>query len=275
MNNTGQIIKSKTANYTVIPNETAKNNNLSLEARGLLLYLISLPDDWVLYKSNLHEHLNEKKAKVDRAFRELKENGYLASVRMVGESGKFVGWNHVVYSISINEEQPTLSFTEVGENRKSEKPKVGFTDNRKNYAYTKERLNTKERIIQKKEKDTPIYKIKIEDVIPENYNKYQRIAIKFFWLFANYEKNKTFKDDISVVAKKAKLEAWTKEVKSLMESKGYTAQDFYKVFRYLPKDDFWMNTISSISALNKIDKNGNLRFATILIKANDWMMKPK
>jgi hypothetical protein len=123
--------------------------------------------------------------------------------------------------------------------------------------------------------DIPIYKIKIEDATPENYNEYQRIAIKFFWLFANYEKNKTFKDDISVVAKKAKLEAWTKEVKSLMENKGYTAKDFYKVFQYLPKDDFWMNTISSISALNKIDKNGNLRFATILIKANDWMMKPK
>jgi hypothetical protein len=156
--------------------------------------------------------------------------------------------------------------TEPKQNQKETKVEANVNDN--------DNENKNDNVNDNKS-DTPIYKIKIEEATPENYNEHQRIAIKFFWLFANYEKNKTFKDDISVVAKKAKLEAWTKEVKSLMESKGYTAKDFYKVFQYLPKDDFWMNTISSISALNKIDKNGNLRFATILIKANDWMMKPK
>jgi hypothetical protein len=103
MNNTGQIIKSKkTRDFAIIPNSILQSSTLSLEEKGLLVYLLSLPEDWVLYKSNLHQKIGEKEGTVDRVFKLLQERGYILSVKMIGEKGRFQGWNHIVY------EEPTI-----------------------------------------------------------------------------------------------------------------------------------------------------------------------
>ena len=62
------IIKSKHAgNYTILPNEVFEQQ-LSMEAIGLLSYFLSLPSDWVIYKSQLHSQLNIGREKLDRMF---------------------------------------------------------------------------------------------------------------------------------------------------------------------------------------------------------------
>lgn len=62
--------------YTKIPNVFAQNENLSYEARGMLLELYSRPTNWKIYKSTLQRNYAGK-VKVDRIVKELKENGYL------------------------------------------------------------------------------------------------------------------------------------------------------------------------------------------------------
>jgi len=119
--NTGQIVRSKSTNkFVSIPNSIAQGKDLSLGERGLMLYLLSLPNDWVVNKSNLHELVGEKKGTVDGIFKALQLKGFIVSEKVVNEQGHFKGWNHVVY------DEPILPDSENHRNRFL--PKSGTTD---------------------------------------------------------------------------------------------------------------------------------------------------
>ena len=74
--NTGRIEKQEVEdNYAKVPNDICQSMELSLEQKGLMAFLLSLPKDWVVYKDNLHELLGDKKNKVYQKFNNnLKEN---------------------------------------------------------------------------------------------------------------------------------------------------------------------------------------------------------
>ena len=123
--NVGQIIKARGSSpYVTVSNEIAQSDKLSLQAVGLLTRLLSLPDNWVIYKSNLYSVIkNNSKPSIDSAFKELQKHGYILSTKAVNsKTGKFMGWNHIVYhEPCVNqEEKPTSRFPEVGEIRQSE-----------------------------------------------------------------------------------------------------------------------------------------------------------
>jgi uncharacterized phage protein (TIGR02220 family) len=125
--NTGQIIKSRlTDKFTVISNEISRSKELNLEEKGLLVFLLSLPSDWVLYKSNLHDVLNETEYKISKAFKGLQDKKYIISVKMIdNESHKFIGWNHVIHDEPVSD-------TQITDNQpRHEIPKVGTADIRK------------------------------------------------------------------------------------------------------------------------------------------------
>ena len=46
----------KEMNYTIINNTGLKDKSLSLKAKGLLAYMLSLPDDWIFYETELIKH---------------------------------------------------------------------------------------------------------------------------------------------------------------------------------------------------------------------------
>jgi len=101
MANTGQIIKSRsTGNFTIVPNEPFRRDDLSLQAKGLLIYLLSLPANWVIYKRELPNHFTNGKDAVINAFSELEDKGYVLSVEMRNKEGQFKGFNHIVYDVS-------------------------------------------------------------------------------------------------------------------------------------------------------------------------------
>lgn len=131
MANTGQIIKSKTAqDFVTLTNDVARSNELSLKAKGLLIHLLSLPHDWVIYRGNLYNTINDKKGSIDTAFRELQDKGFILSVKVIDDKGRFKGWNHVVYDkITENEKNrdrilPTSDFTEIGKNAPIQKKDI-------------------------------------------------------------------------------------------------------------------------------------------------------
>jgi hypothetical protein len=121
--NTGQIIKSRTTErFTTLPNDVIKSKELSLSEKGLLSYLLSLPADWVIYKQNLYNSLPDKEGTIDKTFKALQNKGYIISVRVHDKNtGKFIGWNHVVYDIPAENDNyrdgqtPTSEFTDIGE----------------------------------------------------------------------------------------------------------------------------------------------------------------
>jgi hypothetical protein len=121
--NTGQIVKSRsTEKFTTLPNDVIKSKELTLSEKGLLSYLLSLPADWVIYKQNLYNSLPDKEGTINKVFKGLQDKKYIISVRVHDKgTGKFIGWNHVVYDIpaDINNNRdgqtPTSGFTDIGE----------------------------------------------------------------------------------------------------------------------------------------------------------------
>lgn len=100
------IIKSKHAgNYTVIPNEIF-SLGMSIEAIGLLTYFLSLPSDWVIHKTQLHNQLSMGREKLDRVFKELQSAGYVISVKRHESNGQ-ISYDHIVYDKPYNGEPQT------------------------------------------------------------------------------------------------------------------------------------------------------------------------
>lgn len=78
----------------MISNVGLKDKNLSLKAKGLLSYMLSLPDDWVFYESELTKHSRDGRDAHRSALRELQDNGYLTKTQAKSKNGKFseVDW---------------------------------------------------------------------------------------------------------------------------------------------------------------------------------------
>ena len=89
--------------YAVIPNKTAQDLRLSFEARGLLTMILSMPDDWVIYKSWLAEQAPcVGRDKLNRMMNELKDNGYIIARQDKNEEGKFSRTDYDVYAESVD-----------------------------------------------------------------------------------------------------------------------------------------------------------------------------
>lgn len=83
--------------FTIIPNAMIQRKDMSARAKGLLCYLLSLPKDWVLYRSEVQEHFTEGRDAVYTAFDELIEKGYVIAIQQFNGT-QFAGYNYAVYS---------------------------------------------------------------------------------------------------------------------------------------------------------------------------------
>ena len=123
-------IKDKTSNFTVVCNEIFQRSDLSAKAKGVFIYLMTLPDDWKVFKSEVYTHFTEGRSTIDTAFKELEMFGYIRKEAVRGERGRMNGWKFTIY------ESPIAQFTEIGEtenrrNRKSDKQQLQSTDTNK------------------------------------------------------------------------------------------------------------------------------------------------
>jgi hypothetical protein len=82
--------RKREKNYFEMDNTPIQRPDMSMKAKGLLAYLISLPDDWTLYKSELVKHFTDGKDAVRSAFAELEKNLYIITIKSRDKKGKFV-----------------------------------------------------------------------------------------------------------------------------------------------------------------------------------------
>ena len=101
-----KILVKKSSNFTTINNEFIFNKGLSLKAKGLLCHLLALPKDWSLYVEEVEKWHKDGKHSVYTAFRELCNRGYIERTQK-RESGKFKGFDYIVYEIPYNEKPNT------------------------------------------------------------------------------------------------------------------------------------------------------------------------
>lgn len=113
----------KERNYTVIDNTFIRDTSLSWKAKGLMTYLLSLPDDWSVNFSEVLKHSSDGETSLRGAINELKKHGYLKSKRLFdNETKKIVGFTYEVI------EQP------LSENRSVENPYSGKSTQWENHS---------------------------------------------------------------------------------------------------------------------------------------------
>ena len=79
----------KNKDYTIMSNAHLKDTRLSLKAKGLLSYMLSLPDDWKFSTRGLVSHCREGADAVRVALKELEAAGYLRRTRIRSGNGSF------------------------------------------------------------------------------------------------------------------------------------------------------------------------------------------
>lgn len=123
------IKRKKTSNFTAVANAPFQRRDMSVEAKGMLIYLLTLPGDWQLNMSDLEtRHEGCKKDKTRRIMRELMDFGYVTREwKQDPDTGLMQGWEYLV------DDEPHLSESAAEDSsdtlvyRQSENPTVGKT----------------------------------------------------------------------------------------------------------------------------------------------------
>lgn len=90
--NTTKIVRSVNTskhNFTPISNELIQNTKLTLEARALVMFIISLPESWIIYKQQVQRALNMNKTKFNRVWKECVIAGYIKVIKERAALGRF------------------------------------------------------------------------------------------------------------------------------------------------------------------------------------------
>ena len=75
-------------NFTVLHNATIRDPRLSWKARGILVYLLSLPDNWRTSAEDLARHAPDGRDSIRAGLRELETWGYLRRVKQRDDTGR-------------------------------------------------------------------------------------------------------------------------------------------------------------------------------------------
>lgn len=110
----------KKTNFVVLNKDALQDVNLSWKAKGLLVYLLSLPDNWQIYIEELSAHAKDGVDSTASAIKELMKNGYITRERIRNEKGQLKNYIYTVHEIPIiienTNEEPKR------ENPRQEKP---------------------------------------------------------------------------------------------------------------------------------------------------------
>lgn len=86
----------RSTKFTMMSNHGLHNKNLSFKAKGLLAYMLSLPDDWIFYQSELEERSTDGSSAIRSGLTELEEAGYLVKKRIRDEKGQLRGTDWII-----------------------------------------------------------------------------------------------------------------------------------------------------------------------------------
>lgn len=95
-----RVIKDKTNPYVMLNKQFLQDVKLSWKAKGILAYLLSLPDDWQIYETELENHSIDGLSSLKSGLKELMENGYVNRVQNRNEKGQFVSYEYQVHEVS-------------------------------------------------------------------------------------------------------------------------------------------------------------------------------
>ena len=87
---------TKQKNFSIISNKHLNDFNLSFKAKGILTYLLSKPDDWTLYVTQLIKSSREGREAVYSGINELVQAGYIIKQQKRNHAGQMAGIEYLV-----------------------------------------------------------------------------------------------------------------------------------------------------------------------------------
>ena len=136
-------IVRKVSDYTCIDNGISRDESLSLQERGLMLTVLSLPNSWTFNIQGLASILKESKPSISKVIQALINHGYCKREMVTDKrTGRIVKWQYTFYEVKNGlgcESEPESNFPDV------EIPQCGDSTSGKvaTIKYNKESSNNK------------------------------------------------------------------------------------------------------------------------------------
>lgn len=213
--------KSKLNNFTVINNDILRNKKLSWKAKGLLCYLLSLPDNWHFNYSHLEQQATDGRDSLASGMKELREAGHL-ELKVLKDRGRIIRNEWIVH------EEPTLPSD--AEKPCTEKP---FPENPNSGNPSLLNTNPNQVPIEPKTKENNLY-------VPTQ----ESLELATLLL----DSIKKFKPDYR---SPSDLNKWAKDIELMIRKDERTPDAILRVIKWLPNDSFWRKVILSAGKLRE------------------------
>jgi hypothetical protein len=93
------IRTKKDKNYSCINNTCLRDKRLSAKAKGIHAYIMSLPDDWIIYTEELESHFSDGYTSIKSGMKELIKFGYIQRERPKNEKGQYTAYDYTIVEI--------------------------------------------------------------------------------------------------------------------------------------------------------------------------------
>ncbi len=144
-----RVRKDKENPYVLVNKYCINDNTISWKAKGILLYMLSKPDDWKLYENEIVKNAKCGRESTRTGIQELIDAGYIDRKRRRSKVGKFEGYEYDVYEVPYHVRKPDNGKSDNGKpdngktyNGKPDTSNNELTNNElTNNEETKERIN--------------------------------------------------------------------------------------------------------------------------------------
>lgn len=107
-------MKKESGNFVTIHKGFIQDSNLSWKAKGLLLYLLSRPDDWQIYETELIKHTSDGLSSLKSGIKELEKTGYIERKRKRDDKGRLKEYEYEVFEQPYHMRNSYVGKTNVG-----------------------------------------------------------------------------------------------------------------------------------------------------------------
>ncbi len=107
-------VYKESGNFVTVHKDFIHDSNISWKAKGILLYLLSRPDNWQIYETELKKHATDGRDSLRTGIKELEEAGYIHRTRIRDERGCFKEYEYHVFELPNQVGKSYLGYTQLG-----------------------------------------------------------------------------------------------------------------------------------------------------------------
>lgn len=109
-----RVVRKESA-FVQIDKSAIYDDSISFKAKGILLYLLSRPDGWKFYETEIAKNAKDGLDSVRSGIKELIEAGYIERHRTRNEKGYLDQYDYTIYEVKpIRDEEPYIGKTYLG-----------------------------------------------------------------------------------------------------------------------------------------------------------------